>query len=312
MIGEAADGVSALDAVTELQPDLVLLDVQLPDMSGFDVCAALEGRNGAPAGGDPRVEPGRVGLRRTHRHVLRVRFRPQGRALRRARRGAPRLSRLTLAFGAALVALEVTVAIALAETSNHESELGSEYALAVVAGVAFMRLRSHRALAATGEPHRDLPGGRRISLVPRRPHRVEPSMDLHRGVRSRRARLHPLRRASPHPPDRAVSTHVSSVSFPGSSARLSCRSLSRSPSWIRRRTPSATSARRIHWPSGTRREPFRPSKLSTPPSASSWPSSPSSCSSDDGGAPRRPFAARCGPYSSPVAPRSQRWCSLGC
>ena len=48
VIGEAADGVSALDAVTELRPDLVLLDVQLPDMSGFDVCAALEGRNGPP------------------------------------------------------------------------------------------------------------------------------------------------------------------------------------------------------------------------------------------------------------------------
>jgi DNA-binding NarL/FixJ family response regulator len=48
VVGEAADGASALDAVTELRPDLVLLDVQLPDMSGFEVCAALERRNGPP------------------------------------------------------------------------------------------------------------------------------------------------------------------------------------------------------------------------------------------------------------------------
>ncbi len=48
VVGEAADGTSALDAMTELRPDLVLLDVQLPDMSGFDVCAALARRNEPP------------------------------------------------------------------------------------------------------------------------------------------------------------------------------------------------------------------------------------------------------------------------
>jgi len=47
VVGEAADGASALEAVAALRPDLVLLDVQLPDMSGFDVCAELEGRNGS-------------------------------------------------------------------------------------------------------------------------------------------------------------------------------------------------------------------------------------------------------------------------
>jgi DNA-binding NarL/FixJ family response regulator len=46
VVGEVADGTSALEAVAALGPDLVLLDVQLPDMSVFDVCAALERSNG--------------------------------------------------------------------------------------------------------------------------------------------------------------------------------------------------------------------------------------------------------------------------
>jgi DNA-binding response OmpR family regulator len=31
-----------VEAVLALEPDVVLLDVQLPDMTGFDVCAELE------------------------------------------------------------------------------------------------------------------------------------------------------------------------------------------------------------------------------------------------------------------------------
>ena len=42
VVGEVANGGSVVDAVNELRPDVVLLDVQLPDMSGFDVCALLE------------------------------------------------------------------------------------------------------------------------------------------------------------------------------------------------------------------------------------------------------------------------------
>src|SRR6188508_2846937 len=48
VIGEAEDGTSALEAVDALRPDIVVLDIQLPDMSGFDVCAALERRGGPP------------------------------------------------------------------------------------------------------------------------------------------------------------------------------------------------------------------------------------------------------------------------
>jgi DNA-binding NarL/FixJ family response regulator len=48
IIGEVADGRAALAAIDALEPDLVLLDVQLPDMSGFDVCAELELRDVPP------------------------------------------------------------------------------------------------------------------------------------------------------------------------------------------------------------------------------------------------------------------------
>jgi DNA-binding NarL/FixJ family response regulator len=45
VVGEAADGAQALEAVARLRPDIVLLDVQLPDASGFEVAARL-GANG--------------------------------------------------------------------------------------------------------------------------------------------------------------------------------------------------------------------------------------------------------------------------
>ncbi len=37
LVGEAADGRAAVDLIDALQPDLVLLDVQLPEMSGLEV-----------------------------------------------------------------------------------------------------------------------------------------------------------------------------------------------------------------------------------------------------------------------------------
>jgi DNA-binding NarL/FixJ family response regulator len=37
VVGEAEDGARALQAVEELRPDVVLLDVQLPDLDGFEV-----------------------------------------------------------------------------------------------------------------------------------------------------------------------------------------------------------------------------------------------------------------------------------
>jgi DNA-binding NarL/FixJ family response regulator len=41
VVGEAGDGHDALEAVTRLRPDVVLLDIGLPDMSGLDVAERL-------------------------------------------------------------------------------------------------------------------------------------------------------------------------------------------------------------------------------------------------------------------------------
>lgn len=49
IVAEASDGGAALAAVAQHHPDVVLLDVQLPDMTGFDVCALLEHDGPPPA-----------------------------------------------------------------------------------------------------------------------------------------------------------------------------------------------------------------------------------------------------------------------
>jgi len=41
IVGEAEDGVQAVERIAELTPDLVLLDIQMPGASGLDVAASL-------------------------------------------------------------------------------------------------------------------------------------------------------------------------------------------------------------------------------------------------------------------------------
>jgi DNA-binding NarL/FixJ family response regulator len=50
VVGEAPDGESALGVVHELQPDVVLLDVQLPGIDGFEVTRRLVANSTAAAG----------------------------------------------------------------------------------------------------------------------------------------------------------------------------------------------------------------------------------------------------------------------
>src|SRR4249919_1243109 len=50
VVGEAGDGESALFATQRLEPDVVLLDVALPDLDGFSVCERI-----LAGGGDPVI-----------------------------------------------------------------------------------------------------------------------------------------------------------------------------------------------------------------------------------------------------------------
>jgi DNA-binding NarL/FixJ family response regulator len=48
VVGEAIDGESAIAAAEALQPDVVLLDVQLPDLDGFEVSERLTSSGNGP------------------------------------------------------------------------------------------------------------------------------------------------------------------------------------------------------------------------------------------------------------------------
>jgi DNA-binding NarL/FixJ family response regulator len=49
VIGEAADAQTAVAEASRLRPEVVLLDVQLPDGDGFDVAARITQDEAAPA-----------------------------------------------------------------------------------------------------------------------------------------------------------------------------------------------------------------------------------------------------------------------
>src|SRR3954453_17644222 len=49
VVGEAADGASGVEAARRLAPDVVLLDLQLPDTTGFVVPEGLTGAAVTPA-----------------------------------------------------------------------------------------------------------------------------------------------------------------------------------------------------------------------------------------------------------------------
>jgi DNA-binding NarL/FixJ family response regulator len=49
VVGEAADGESGVRVARDLSPELVLLDVQLPDISGLQVVRLIAGETSPPA-----------------------------------------------------------------------------------------------------------------------------------------------------------------------------------------------------------------------------------------------------------------------
>jgi two-component system LytT family response regulator len=47
VVGEAKNGQEALDCIAQLQPQIILLDIQMPGMSGFDVLRLMDEHNAA-------------------------------------------------------------------------------------------------------------------------------------------------------------------------------------------------------------------------------------------------------------------------
>jgi two-component system, NarL family, nitrate/nitrite response regulator NarL len=48
VVGQASDGAAALAGIVECQPDVALLDVRMPGISGIEVCRRLQAEGSAP------------------------------------------------------------------------------------------------------------------------------------------------------------------------------------------------------------------------------------------------------------------------
>ena len=139
IVGEAEDGESAIEAAERLHPDIVLLDVQLPDIDGFEVARRLTSDGNGPER-RPRVEPRADRLRLARRRQWRTRLPPEERA--HGGRGCSAhevkltRDRLWLGMIPAIIGL-ATLAAVLTARSNHEGNPAMQAVVLTVIGVIF-------------------------------------------------------------------------------------------------------------------------------------------------------------------------------
>src|SRR5215472_14379692 len=62
---EAEDGEQALEAIAKQRPDLILMDIQLPIMDGYEVTRQIKGRSRDAIDSDHRCHLPRAGWGRT-------------------------------------------------------------------------------------------------------------------------------------------------------------------------------------------------------------------------------------------------------
>ena len=138
VVGDAEDGERALVAAAQLHPDVVLLDVQLPDLDGFAVSRRLTGSPGGPRGGHD-LQPRRRGLRHAGLRQRRAWLHPQVRAVGGGHGGAPlRGLRPALTAIGALAVLTGLAVVALTVTSGFQTLRGLVIAFALLGSWGFV------------------------------------------------------------------------------------------------------------------------------------------------------------------------------
>ena len=215
----------------ELRPEVLLLDVQLPDMNGFEVCKLLPSNGAGPAVvlvssrdaadyGDLIEESGARGFDREGRSCPETRCRTCS--------DEDTSEALLLVAGVAVgVAASVGAAL-LVLTSDHEDNKAATLALALTAGVSFIASGLIAAWRRPGEQDRPAARVGRLPLGPRSAHRVEQRLAVHGRRRARRPCLRRVRAPPARLPvgrlptrlDRVLVASAYAVTFFGSVAIL--------------------------------------------------------------------------------------------